>query len=362
MVYGAWASLHHPEDPVDASWERNKKLVLEAEALGFDSTLIAQHIINPFGEEYDQLETWTTAAALASLTERIEIIAAIKPYLVHPVVLAKQALQIETISRGRFALNFVNAWFKPEFEKAGITFADHDERYAYGKEWIAIVRELVSGRPVNFAGKYFNIKDYQLRPKDPYRERPTVYAGGESEPARDLATSSADVYFINGQPLFEVQRLIEDVKRRPRTGSELRFGLSAFVIARETDEEAQQALDEAWKLSEKDKDNRAKIFGNADPKTVMFHTAIKYPHIGTNGGTAAGLVGSYETVTQRIWEFADAGIDLFMLQFQPFESEMRRFAEEVIPRVRAAAEGRIPASFIQQVADRQRATDGVTPP
>jgi alkanesulfonate monooxygenase len=57
-------------------------------------------------------------------------------------------------------------------------------------------------------------------------------------------------------------------------------------------------------------------------------------HVGTNGGTAAGLVGSYETVAARIRAFHDAGIDLFMLQFQPFEAEMRRFAKEILPRVR----------------------------
>jgi alkanesulfonate monooxygenase len=53
--------------------------------------------------------------------------------------------------------------------------------------------------------------------------------------------------------------------------------------------------------------------------------------VGTNGGTAAGLVGSYETVAARIGEFCDAGVELFMLQFQPFEAEMRRFAAEVRP-------------------------------
>jgi alkanesulfonate monooxygenase len=57
------------------------------------------------------------------------------------------------------------------------------------------------------------------------------------------------------------------------------------------------------------------------------------PQVGTNGGTAAGLVGSYETVAARIQEFFDAGVELFMLQFQPFEAEMRRFAAEVRPRL-----------------------------
>ncbi len=149
-------------------------------------TLIAQHTINPHQEDLDQLETWSSAAALAALTSRIEIIAAIKPYLFHPVVLAKMALQIENISRGRFALNLVNAWNKPELEKAGIGFAEHDDRYAYGKEWISIVAQLTSGERLTHKGENFDVRDYALRPKDLYRARPAIYVGGESEPAREL--------------------------------------------------------------------------------------------------------------------------------------------------------------------------------
>ena len=74
---------------------------------------------------------------------------------------------------------------------------------------------------------------------------------------------------------------------------------------------------------------------NTDPKVVMMQTMQKTPRVGSNGGTAAGLVGSYDEVAERIAAFHAAGIELFMLQFQPFEAEMRRFAVEVIPRVRA---------------------------
>lgn len=73
---------------------------------------------------------------------------------------------------------------------------------------------------------------------------------------------------------------------------------------------------------------------NIDPKAVMFQTFARMPRVGSNGGTAAGLVGSYDTVAERIAGFRRAGIELFMLQFQPFETDMRIFAEEVIPRVR----------------------------
>jgi alkanesulfonate monooxygenase len=105
LVHGSRGALQDPEEPYDASWERNLALVREAERLGFDSTLVAQHTINPHHAPNDQLEAWTSSAALAAATSRIEIITAIKPYLYHPVVLAKMALQIEHISRGRFALN-----------------------------------------------------------------------------------------------------------------------------------------------------------------------------------------------------------------------------------------------------------------
>src|ERR1700679_948525 len=160
LVHGSRAALQDPDEPYDASWKRNKALVLEAERLGYDSVLVAQHKSNPHDPGRDQLEAWTASAALAALTGRIEIIAAIKPYLYHPVVLAKMALRIEHISAGRFAINLVNAWNMPELEKAGIPFAPHDERYAYGREWISVVEPLMRGETVRFRGEYFNVDDY----------------------------------------------------------------------------------------------------------------------------------------------------------------------------------------------------------
>ena len=337
IVHGGWATNRHPDDPSPPTWEHNKRIIQLAEELGFDSTLLAQHTINPQGDDRPQLEAWTASAALAAVTEKIEIITAIKPYLYHPVVLAKQALQIEDIAQGRFAINVVNAWYKPELLKAGIGFPEHDERYAYGEEWLAIVRGLISGEKVTFKGRYFDVDGYQLKPADRFRERPTIYVGGESDPAKDLVAGQADVWVINGQPPLEVERLIGDVRRRPRGGAPVRFGLSAYVIARETEEEAQAVLEEFWGYAALDADANRHVFANADHKAVMFETFKKYPAVGTNGGTAAGLVGSYDQVAERINAFHKLGIELFMLQFQPLEAELRRFATHVIPRVRRTA-------------------------
>jgi alkanesulfonate monooxygenase len=341
LVHGPRAAHQDPEEPYDASWERNRDLVLAAERLGYDSTLIAQHTINPHQEDLDQLEAWSAAAALAPLTSRIEIIAAIKPYLYHPVVLAKMALGIENISRGRFAINLVNAWNRPELDKAGIGFPEHDARYAYGREWISVVSRLMRGERVTYKGDHFDVRDYALRPADLYRERPVIYVGGESEPARTLVADRGDVWFINGQPLEDVAGLIADVAARPRSAAPLRFGLSAFVVARETDEQAQAAHERLLRLAAEDAPMRAIQKQNTDPKVVMMQTMQKTPRVGSNGGTGAGLVGSYDEVAARIRAFHAAGIELFMLQFQPFEAEMQRFAEQVIPRVREPQSGPI---------------------
>jgi alkanesulfonate monooxygenase len=335
LVHGNRAALSDPDEPYDASWDRNRRLVLEAEALGYDCVLVAQHTANPHKEELDQLEAWTSSAALAALSNRIEIITAIKPMLYHPVVLAKMALQIEHISKGRFAINLVNAWNRKEIVNAGIPFLEHDERYAYGGEWLSVVQALMRGERLSFKGKYFDIEDYMLRPAGTFRSQPRIYVGGESEPARALSAAQADVWFINGQPLANVEALIADLRRRPRVGEPLRFGLSAFVIARETDAEATRVYQRLLALAAQDAEVKAYVKANTDEKVVMRKAMAKFESVGTNGGTAAGLVGSYDTVAERIAQFHAAGVETLLTQFQPFEAEMRRFAQHVMPRLQA---------------------------
>src|SRR6201986_5181924 len=343
LVHGNRAALNDPEEPYDASWDRNRRLVLEAEALGYDCTLIAQHTANPHRDDLDQLEAWTSAAALAALSSRIEIITAIKPMLYNPVVLAKMALQIEHISKGRFAINLVNAWNRREIVNAGMPFLEHDERYAYGSEWLTVVEALMRGERVNYDGKHGHVEDYVLLPKDSFRRRPRIYVGGESEPARVLSAAQADVWFINGQPLNDVAALIADVSGRPRTGDRigdpLRFGLSAFVIAWETQAEADAAYPRLLALAAQDEDVRSFVKANTDEKVVMRKTLAKFERVGTNGGTAAGLVGDYDTVAERIIQFHKAGIETLLMQFQPFENEMRRFARHVMPRLKSIRGG-----------------------
>ena len=312
----------------DASYRRTRDLLVRAEAAGFDSTLLAQHVIHPSNTEDDVLETWSTIAALAEATSRIELIGAVKPLLFNPLVFAKIAANIGDIANGRLSVNLVTGWFLPELEGLGLDPLEHDDRYAYSREWLATVIELWAGKHVAIGDRGGHPAVIRPAPTDP----PPLYVGGESEPGRALAADHADVFFINGRPLPETVDVIEDLRARPRAGAPLRFGLSAFVIARETEEEALTELDYLHALS--DAESRPEISGGTDPKTQMYKVLSGTKRIGSNGGTLAGLVGSYDQVIERINVFHEAGVELFMLQFQPIESELDRFADKIIPHFR----------------------------
>lgn len=327
-VYGNHGAREHPGDRPDPSYRRNRDLLLRAERAGFDATLLAQHVIHPSNTENDVLETWSTLAAVAEATSRIELIGAIKPLLFNPLVFAKLAANVADIAGGRLSINVVTGWFLPELEALGIDPLQHDDRYAYTQRWLDTVVDLWRGKQVSIG----DCPGQQALVRPVPQELPPIYVGGESEPGRALGASRGDVYFINGRPLADTADLIDDLRGRPRDRGPLRFGLSAFVIARET--EAQAKAEEAYLQSLIDAEERPEISTGTDPNTAMYQVLAGTRRIGSNGGTLAGLVGSYEQVIERIDAFHDAGIELFMLQFQPIESELDRFADNIIAHYR----------------------------
>ena len=131
-------------------------------------------------------------------------------------------------------------------------------------------------------------------------------------------TSTRDVFFINGRPLADTVDVIEDLRARPRDREPLRFGLSAFVIARETEAEAIAELRPSAVAGRRRE--TARDLRRAPTRTPRCTRCWQAPAaIGSNGGTLAGLVGSYDQVIERIEAFHAAGVELFMLQFQPLE-------------------------------------------
>src|SRR5438874_10920909 len=138
-VFGGW--LGNVEDErMEASWEYVKRLARRSEEIGYDITLIAELLLNDIkGIEAPSLDAWSTAAALAAVTERLELMVAVRPSFHPPAILAKQAANIDHISGGRLSLNVVSSWWAEEAKQYGVEFDTHDARYARTAEWLTVV-------------------------------------------------------------------------------------------------------------------------------------------------------------------------------------------------------------------------------
>ncbi|MEE9276105.1 MAG: LLM class flavin-dependent oxidoreductase [bacterium] len=328
-VWGTFlAQKEAPEEVAEADFAHNARYIQRAEALGYASTLILDRSLNGIkGVGAPVLEAWITAAAVAPLTSRIELIVASRSAYRHPALVAQMGANIDRISGGRFAINIVSGWWGLEHEMAGIPFAEHDERYAISAEAIEVLKGYWSEDAFDFDGKFFQITGGVSAPKPIRKPWPTIYFGGESEAAVKLAGRAAEVYLFNGRPLEAARPLIEAVRREGDANKRtLRFGMSSFAVCRETDAAAREELERLGSLVGERVERRG-----VDPAAQHMKTSVQGDGVGTNGGVAAGLVGSPATVAERIMEFHRAGVELFLLQFHPMFEEMERFAAEVMP-------------------------------
>ncbi len=137
-VFGGWLR-NIPDEGMEASWDYVKRLTQRSEQTGWDLTLIAELNLNDIkGVEEPALDAWSTAAALAAVTERIELMVAVRPNFHHPALFAKQAANIDRISNGRLALNVVSSWWADEARQYGL-HPTSDDRYARTSEWLDVV-------------------------------------------------------------------------------------------------------------------------------------------------------------------------------------------------------------------------------
>ncbi|HEX8890532.1 MAG TPA: LLM class flavin-dependent oxidoreductase, partial [Pyrinomonadaceae bacterium] len=139
-VFGGW--LRNVEDErMEATWDYVSRLARRSEEIGYDLTLIAELNLNDIkGVDAPSLDAWSTAAALAAVTKRLELMVAVRPTFHNPALLAKQAANIDHIGGGhRLSLNVVSSWWADEAKKYGVHFEEHDDRYARTSEWLEVL-------------------------------------------------------------------------------------------------------------------------------------------------------------------------------------------------------------------------------
>jgi FMNH2-dependent dimethyl sulfone monooxygenase len=337
-IFGGW--LRNVEDEnMQPTWDYVSRLARRSEKIGFDITLIAELNLNDIkGVDAPSLDAWSTAAALAAVTETLELMVAVRPTFHIPALLAKQAANIDQISGGRVSLNVVSSWWAEEAKKYGVHFDQHDDRYARTSEWLDVVDKAWKEDHFSYSGKYYSVQDLVLQPKPVSKPRPTIYAGGESETAKELISQKCDAYVMHGDSPERVAVKIRDLsERRERKGlPRMIFGVAGYSIVRETEREAQQELARITDV----KQNAAGYQNYQDwlANTQLEQRVSLEDYSVSNRGLRSGLVGTPQQVADRVGEFEDAGVDLLLLQFSPQMEEMERFADTVI-QPRATASG-----------------------
>jgi FMNH2-dependent dimethyl sulfone monooxygenase len=338
-VFGGW--LRNVENEgMEASWAYVRRLARRSEEIGFDLTLVAELCLNDIkGVQAPSLEAWSTAAALAAVTERLEIMVAVRPAFHHPALLAKEAANVDHISGGRLSVNVVSAWWATEARMYGVPFDRHDERYARTDEWLAVVDGMWREPAFSHAGRYYAVEEAVLEPKPVQNPRPTVYAGGESPAAKALISERCDAWLTHGDPPDVIGGKVADMRaRRERLGLEpMSFGAAGYAVVRPDERAAAREV-------ERITDVRASSRGYANYEDWIANTELERrmsieDYSVSNRGLRSGLVGTPEQVAERVRAFEDAGLHLLLLQFSPQLEEMERFAEEVIPLVNGTCVG-----------------------
>ena len=327
-VFGGWLR-NVPDEHMEASWAYTKKLTLDAERWGYDLSLIAELNLNDIkGVEQPALDAWSTAAALAAVTEKLELMVAVRPNFHHPALFAKAAANIDRISGGRLALNVVSSWWADEAKQYGLQFDQHDDRYARTEEWLRVVDGLWTEERFTFSGQFYSTEQAICSPKP--AKRPTVYAGGESEKAKTMIATQCDAYVMHGDPVEAIAPKIADMAARREAvgGTPMQYGMAAYAIVRDSEAEAQRELERITTVSE-----LPAGYANFDQwlSGTQLERELKIQEYSvSNRGLRPNLVGTPEQLRQRIADYEGAGLDLLLLQMSPQAEEMERFAAQVM--------------------------------
>jgi len=271
-----------------------------------------------------------TRGPLAAVTQRLELMVAVRPTFHSPALFAKQAANIDHISRGRLALNVVSSWWEQEARMYGVDFERHDDRYGRTAEWLDVVNGSWSQKNFSHSGKYYRTEATVLEPKPVRSPRPPIYAGGESEAAKNLIAQKCDAYVMHGDSPQHVAAKIADMRaRREKTGlGAMQFGVAGYAFTRDSDQAVRQELQRITDVKQNAK-------GYANYQQWLAGTQLEQKmsieeYSVSNRGLRSGLMGTAAQVQEQIGRFEEAGVDLLLLQFSPQLEEMERFSQSVI--------------------------------
>ncbi|QEU10786.1 FMNH2-dependent alkanesulfonate monooxygenase [Paracoccus yeei] len=315
-----------------------RQIAQAADSLGYYGVLL------PTGRSCE--DSWVVAAALASQTEKLRFLVAVRPGLQSPTLAARMTATLDRLSGGRLLINVVTGGDPVENAGDGIHLS-HAERYEVTQEFLTVYKALLAGETVDFHGKHLKIDGGKLLFPPLQENGPPLFFGGSSEAANAVAAKQIHKYLTWGEPPEQVRDKIESVRRLAEAeGRDVSFGIRLHVIVRETTAEAWDAaerlisrLDDATiakaqetfaRMDSVGQRRMAELHGGRRDKLEI--SPNLWAGVGlVRGGAGTALVGDAATVAERIDEYRRIGIDTFILSGYPHLEEAYSFGERVLP-------------------------------
>jgi probable F420-dependent oxidoreductase len=231
------------------SYAEIREMALAAEALGFDSLWLYDHLLyRPEGQPTIGIwECWTIASALAEATRRVELGSLVLcNSFRNPAILAKMAHTLDEVSGGRFILGVGAGWNKPEYDAFGLPF---DRRVSRFEEALQIIRPLLREGRVDFSGTYYQARDCEIAPRGPRPQGPPLLVAGDGPRMLRLTARYADLWNTSylthpgslAEPRAKLEAACAEVGRDPAT-----LGVTALVALSYPDLGAPIGAIEEW--------------------------------------------------------------------------------------------------------------------
>lgn len=341
-----------PDDDLKSSWTHCRDLLLEAEAQGF------RNILCPSSYQVGQ-DTLSFVAGCAPLTERINMLAAVRCGEMQPIMLARTLATLDHMLEGRLTVNIISSDFPGEH-------ADSAYRYQRSREVVSILKQAWTQDVIDFHGEIYDFTDVPAAPAKPYQQNggPLLYFGGYSPSALDLCGEHCDVYLMwpeTKNQLAERMKAVHAVA--DRYGRTLDYGLRAHVIVRDTEAEAREyadylvsQLDDEYGKLIRDRAHDSISLGvshQARARELADQFGYVEPHLWTGIGRArsgcgAAIVGSTDQVMSEIESYMKMGIRAFIFSGYPHIDEAKLFGSRILSGMKTSslpqAYGRVPST------------------
>ncbi|MFW2541255.1 LLM class flavin-dependent oxidoreductase [Primorskyibacter sp. 2E107] len=338
-----------PEGRLRSSFAHCSNIVKEAEAQGF------RNILCPSSYQVGQ-DTLSFVAGCAPITEKINMLAAVRCGEMQPIMLARTIATLDHMLEGRLTVNIISSDFPGEK-------AESEYRYQRSREVVEILKQAWTQGEINHHGQVYNFDGLTTDPVVPYQTGgPLLYFGGYSPAALELCGQHCDVYLMWPETTdMLAQRMTAVNAVAERYGRTLDYGLRVHVIVRDTEAEAREwaehivsKLDDEQGKSIRERALDAGSLGvshQAKNRELADMEGFIEPNLWTGVGRArsgcgAALVGSTDQVLSKLEAYQKMGIRAFILSGYPHIDECKHFGSRVLPQMKTCslpeAYGRVP--------------------